>query len=51
MLNLRKRNRQIDDFKWQDQDAICRHMNALTDINYSVYQSPEPGLDFRQVET
>ena len=41
---MRKGNRLIDDFKWQDRDSICRHMNALAAVNYSVYSTHLRGL-------
>ncbi len=44
MLTMRKGNRLIDDFKWQGQDSICRHMNALAAVNYSVYSTHLRGL-------
>lgn len=44
MLIMRKENRLIKDFKWQYQDSICRHMNALAAVNYSVYSTRLRGL-------
>ena len=44
MLIMRKENRLINDFKWQNQDSICRHMNALAAVNYSVYSTRLSGL-------
>ncbi len=34
----------INDFKWQTQDSICRHMNALAALSYSVYSTHLRGL-------
>lgn len=44
MLIMRKENRLINDFKWQTQDCISRHMNALAAVNYSVYSTRLGGL-------
>lgn len=44
MWIMRKENRLINDFKWQDRDSICRHMNALATFNYAVYSTHLRGL-------
>ena len=44
MLNMRKTNRLINDFKKQTKNSICKFMNVMATANYSVYSTHQRGL-------
>ena len=41
---MKKTNRLINVFKEQTKDTICKHMNALAAMNYSLYSTSMCGL-------